>query len=77
MLLKVEDLHVSVGGNELLKGINIELDRRQVIAIMGHNASGKSTLALTLAGFPQYTVTSGRILFEGEDVTNKSIDERA
>lgn len=76
-MLSVEDLHVRVEGKELIKGINLGMDYGEIVAIMGHNASGKTTLALTLAGFPQYQVTGGKILFEGEDVTSKSIDERA
>lgn len=77
MLLKVEDLHVSVEKRELLRGINLNVEKGDIIAIMGHNASGKTTLALTLAGFPQYTVTRGRIIFNGEDITYKAIHERA
>ncbi|MBM5805022.1 MAG: Fe-S cluster assembly ATPase SufC [Candidatus Verstraetearchaeota archaeon] len=77
MLLEVEDLHVSVERKELLKGVDLKVDRGEVFAVMGHNASGKTTLALTLAGFPQYTVTRGKITFDGKDITNKTIDERA
>lgn len=77
MLLEVEDLHVSVEKKELLKGVDLKVDRGEIIAVMGHNASGKTTLALTLAGFPQYTVTRGKIIFNGEDLTCKTIDERA
>ncbi|MDI9644506.1 MAG: Fe-S cluster assembly ATPase SufC [Candidatus Verstraetearchaeota archaeon] len=77
MLLRVEDLHVVVEGKELLKGISLSLDYGEIVAIMGHNASGKTTLALTLAGFPQYVVSKGRILFEGQEISSKGIDERA
>lgn len=77
MLLSVEDLHVVVEGKELLKGINLGLDYGEIVAIMGHNASGKTTLALTLAGFPQYAVSKGRIVFDGEEIASKGIDERA
>lgn len=77
MLLEVSGLRVSVEGKELLKGVDLAVGRREVVAVMGHNASGKTTLALTLAGFPQYKVTAGKILFEGKDVTGLSIDERA
>lgn len=73
MLLEVSGLKVSVEGKELLKGVDLAVGRKEVVAVMGHNASGKGSLA----GFPQYRVTAGKILFEGEDVTGKSIDERA
>jgi Fe-S cluster assembly ATP-binding protein len=77
MLLEVKDLHVSVEGKELLKGVNLSVGSKEVVAVMGHNASGKTTLALTLMGFPQYKVTSGDVVFEGRDVTYQTIDERA
>jgi Fe-S cluster assembly ATP-binding protein len=77
MLLEVSGLRVSVEGKELLKGVDLTVGQREVVAVMGHNASGKTTLALTLAGFPLYKVTEGRILFDGKDVTGLSIDERA
>lgn len=77
MLLEVEDLHVSVDGKELLKGVDLKVGRGEIVALMGHNASGKTTLALTLTGFPQYSVTGGSIKFDGIDITNKTIDERA
>lgn len=77
MLLEVKDLHVSVEGKELLKGVDLSVDHKEVVAVMGHNASGKTTLALTLMGFPQYKVTSGEVAFEGRDVTYQTIDERA
>ncbi|MCS7097870.1 MAG: Fe-S cluster assembly ATPase SufC [Candidatus Methanomethyliaceae archaeon] len=77
LLLEVQDLHVSVEGKEILKGINLKLDRGEVIAIMGHNASGKTTLANALIGLPQYIINKGKILFEGMDITNKPIYERA
>src|SRR5512137_990675 len=77
MLLEVSGLRVSVEGKELLKGVDLAIGRREVVAVMGHNASGKTTLALTLAGFPQYKVTGGKIIFDGKDVTGLSIDERA
>jgi Fe-S cluster assembly ATP-binding protein len=77
VLLEVEDLHVNVEKKELLKGVDLKVDKGEVVAVMGHNASGKTTLALTLAGFPQYVVTRGRITFDGKDITYKTIDERA
>ena len=77
MLLEVGNLHVSVENKELLRGVDLKIDNREIVAVMGHNASGKTTLALTLAGFPQYVVTGGCVKFMGVDVTGKSIDERA
>jgi len=77
MLLETEELHVSVEGKELIKGISLKVDYGEIVAVMGHNASGKTTLALTLAGFPHYKVTSGSIKFDGQDITSKTIDERA
>ncbi len=76
-LLYIEDLHVTVEGREVLKGVTLQIDRGQVHAIMGPNGSGKSTLANALMGHPKYEVTNGRILFKGEDVTELSPDERA
>lgn len=76
MSLEVEDLHISVEKREVLKGINLKLNRGEIIAIMGHNASGKTTLANTIIGLPQYVVNKGRILFEGIDITHKPIHER-
>jgi len=77
MLLEVDNLHVSIENKELLKGVTLDVDTKDVVAVMGHNASGKTTLALTLAGFPLYKVTGGSIRFLGEDITGKTIDERA
>jgi Fe-S cluster assembly ATP-binding protein len=76
-LFRTEDLHVSVEGKEIVKGLNLVVDRGEVHAIMGPNASGKSTLANAIMGHPRYQVTKGRVLFKGEDVTALSPDERA
>ncbi len=77
MLLKIENLHVSVEGKPILKGIDLELDYGRVEAIMGPNGSGKSTLAHVLAGRDNYEVTDGRILFDGEDLLAMSPEDRA
>jgi Fe-S cluster assembly ATP-binding protein len=77
MLLEVSGLRVSVEGKELLKGVDLAVGRKEVVAVMGHNASGKTTLALTLAGFPQYKVIAGNIVFDSKEITGLSIDERA
>jgi Fe-S cluster assembly ATP-binding protein len=66
-----------VEGKEIVKGLNLVVGRGEVHAIMGPNASGKSTLANAIMGHPRYQVTKGRVLFEGEDVTSLSPDERA
>ncbi|TNE58821.1 MAG: Fe-S cluster assembly ATPase SufC [Alphaproteobacteria bacterium] len=76
-LLEIKDLHVDVGGKEILKGINLEIEAGKIHAIMGPNGSGKSTLSYTLSGREGYEVTSGSILFKGRDLTEMSIDERA
>lgn len=75
--LEIKDLHVSVEGKEILKGINLTINRGEIHAIMGPNGSGKSTLANTLAGHPKYQVTQGDILYKGESILDWGPDERA
>ncbi|MDV3104599.1 Fe-S cluster assembly ATPase SufC [Thermococcus waiotapuensis] len=76
-MLKVENLHVSVEGREILKGVDLTINPGEFHVVMGPNGSGKSTLALTIAGHPKYRVTDGRITFEGEEIHEFSPDERA
>jgi len=76
-MLKIEDLHVAVGDNTVLNGLNLEVPRGEVHAIMGPNGSGKSTLAHILAGRPGYTVTTGKVMFDGEDLLALEPEERA
>ena len=75
--LIVKDLHVSVEGKEILKGLDLELRKGEVHALMGPNGSGKSTFANTLMGHPRYQATSGDILFKGESVLKMDTDARA
>ena len=75
--LKIEGLHVEVEGKEILSGINLEITKGEVVALMGPNGSGKSTLSFALMGHPKYRITKGKILLNGEDGTNASPDERA
>ncbi len=76
-LLAVDNLHVTVEGKEILKGLTLEVTAGQVHALMGPNGSGKSTLSFCLLGHPKYTITEGRILFKGHDVNTLSPEERA
>ena len=76
-MLKVENLHASVGDKEILKGINLEVKAGEVHAIMGPNGSGKSTFASVLAGNEKFTVTEGKVEYLGEDLLNLSIEERS
>ena len=76
-LLVIENLHASAGDVDILKGVNLTVERGQIHAVMGPNGSGKSTLANVLMGHPDYEVTDGRILYEGEDVTEAAPNDRA
>jgi Fe-S cluster assembly ATP-binding protein len=76
-MLKIENLHASVAGNEILKGLSLELQPGQVHAIMGPNGAGKSTLGNILAGREGYAVTSGSVRFDGQDLLALEPEERA
>ena len=76
-MLKIKDLHAGVEGNEILNGINLEVNPGEVHAIMGPNGSGKSTLASVIAGKEEFEVTQGIVLLNGEDLEDVSPEERA
>jgi len=77
VILEIKNLHASVEGNEILRGIDLALDAGEVHAIMGPNGSGKSTLARVLAGQEAYQVTAGQVLYEGKDLLEMEPEERA
>src|SRR4051812_38396987 len=76
-ILDVKDLHVTVDGNEILRGVDLTVNAGEVHAIMGPNGSGKSTLAQALAGHPSYAVTEGTVLYDGKDLLVLAPEERA
>ena len=76
-MLEIRNLHAAIDGKEILKGINLTVNKGEIHAIMGPNGSGKSTLAKVLAGHPQYEVTAGEILYDGRNLLELSPDERA
>ena len=76
-MLEVRNLQVKAEDKQILRGINLTVNRGEVHAIMGPNGSGKSTLARALAGHPGYEVTGGEILYEGKDLLDMPADERA
>jgi Fe-S cluster assembly ATP-binding protein len=76
-MLELQDLHVAIGEREILHGINLRIEPGETHVLMGPNGSGKSTLLMTIMGFDAYSVTKGKILFNGTDVTSLPIHERA
>ena len=77
VLLEVKGLHVSVGEKEILKGVDLTVRRGEIHALMGPNGSGKSTLSNAIMGHPNYTITAGKVLFKGQDITEMPTDEKA
>ena len=76
-LLEISNLHVSAGDKEILRGVNLTVGRDETHVLMGPNGTGKSTLGYAVTGNPAYTVTEGRIVFDGEDITELPVNERA
>ena len=76
-MLEIRNLTASIDGNQILKGINLKINKGEVHAIMGPNGSGKSTLAKVLAGHPAYEVTGGEVIYDGKNLLEMSPDERA
>lgn len=76
-ILEIKNLHVSIDGSEIIKGLNLVMRTGEIHAIMGPNGTGKSTLAYTLMGHPKYEVTEGSVLLDGEDVLEMEPNERA
>lgn len=76
-LLSIRNLHASIGGREILKGINLEINKGEVHSIMGPNGNGKSTLAGVIAGNPKYTVTAGEVIFNGKNILDMPVEQRA
>ena len=75
--LVIKDLHVSIGDKPIVKGLNLEVSKGEVHAIMGLNGSGKSTLAKAISGHPDYTITSGSVLLDGQDILGMEADARS
>jgi len=76
-MLKLEDIWVSVGDTQILKGVNFSMHYGEINMLFGPNGAGKTTLMMTLMGFPRYKVDQGRIYFKGENITDKDLHERA
>src|SRR3954469_16194821 len=76
-MLKIDNLHATVGGAEILRGLSLEVNAGEVHAIMGPNGAGKSTLAYVLGGRPGYEVTEGSVSLHGRDLLDMAPDERA
>lgn len=76
-MLNIQDLKVNIEGKEILKGVNLQIEKNTAHVLMGQNGSGKSTLAQTIMGSPMYEITGGSIKFDGKEISNLKPDERA
>ena len=76
-MLKMQDLWVSVGDRQVLKGVNFSMKYGEINMLFGPNGAGKTTLMMTLMGFPRYKIEQGKIYFKGQDITDKDLYERA
>ncbi len=76
-MLQIEDLQVKVGDKEILKHIDLEIHPGETHVLFGPNGSGKTSLLMTIMGYPQYKVTGGKIVFKGQDITHMAVNERA
>lgn len=75
--LEIKDLYVSVAGKEIIKGFNLTIKQGEVHALMGPNGTGKSTLSNAIMGHPNYEITSGQVLIDGQDISELSVEERS
>ncbi len=75
-MLEIKDLHASINGKEILKGINLTIKDGEVHALMGQNGAGKSTLSNVLVGHPAYEVTQGEAIYNGQDLLKMKPEER-
>ena len=76
-LLRVENVRASIEEKEILKGINLTINKGEIHVVMGTNGAGKSTLANVIMGNPAYEVTEGSIVFDGENITEEAVNDRA
>ena len=77
MLLQIKDLHVSINGKEIIHGLNLQVNKGEVHAIMGPNGTGKSTLASVISGRDVFTVTEGSIHYKGKDLLSLPVEDRS
>lgn len=75
-MLKIQNLHVSISGRLVLRGVNLEIGDRETHVLFGPNGSGKTSLVMSILGYPGYKVLSGRMIFDGVDITDKPMNER-